>query len=126
VIHNDGNRLYAALLLGAGLAVILVAALTAWAAHLGGAAWPPVLVPFAAVLAVPMTALAWPRHADGNDRTNDAEASVRRSAEATSRSHTRRRTAWRRPPARPHDHHQPSRLHAARNLVIERTCWSLS
>jgi hypothetical protein len=76
VIHNDGNRLYAALLLGAGLAVTLVAALTAWAAHLGGAAWPPVLVPFAAVLAVPMTALAWPRHADGNDRTNDAEASV--------------------------------------------------
>jgi hypothetical protein len=76
VIHNDGNRLYAALLLGAGLAVTLVAALTAWAAHLGGAAWRPVLVPFAAVLAVPMTALAWPRHADGNDRTNDAEASV--------------------------------------------------
>jgi hypothetical protein len=55
---NGNKRLYAALLAGAALAVVLVAALTAWAAQLGGGAWLPVLAPFAVVLLVPVAALA--------------------------------------------------------------------
>jgi hypothetical protein len=73
MLHNHGTRLYTALLIGAALAVTLVAALTAWAAHLGDAAWLAVLVPFAVVLAAPIAALAWLRRTDGTD---DAEASV--------------------------------------------------
>ena len=83
MIHNDGKRLYTALLVGAALAVTLVAALTAWAAHLGGAAWLPVLVPFAVVLAVPMTALARLRRAGGTDV---AEASAGGDSQPASRS----------------------------------------
>jgi hypothetical protein len=67
MLHNHGTRLYTALLIGAALAVTLVAALTAWAAHLGDAAWLAVLVPFAVVLAAPMAALAWLRRTDGTD-----------------------------------------------------------
>jgi putative ABC transport system permease protein len=48
-----------ALLGGAAVAVGLLAALTAWAAQLGGGAWLPVLVPFALVLTVPLAALTW-------------------------------------------------------------------
>ena len=55
---DHGRRVYAALLGGAAVAVALVAALTAWAAQLGGA-WLPVLAPFALVLTVPLAALAW-------------------------------------------------------------------
>jgi hypothetical protein len=73
MLHNHGTRLYTALLIGAALAVTLVAALTAWAAHLGEAAWLAVLVPFAVVLAAPMAALAWLRRTDGTDH---AEVSV--------------------------------------------------
>jgi putative ABC transport system permease protein len=56
---SDISGVYMALLGGAELAVVLVAALTAWAAQLGGGAWLPVLVPFALVLTVPLGALAW-------------------------------------------------------------------
>jgi len=56
---NRGTRMAAALLGGAELAVVLVAALTAWAIQLGGGAWLPVQVPFALVLTIPRAALAW-------------------------------------------------------------------
>jgi hypothetical protein len=55
---GNNRRLYGALLGGAAVAVALVAALTAWAAQLGGGAWLPVLAPFALVLTVPLAALA--------------------------------------------------------------------
>jgi hypothetical protein len=48
------------------MAVASVAALTAWAAQLGGGAWLPMLAPFALVLAVPLAALAW-LHRAGTD-----------------------------------------------------------
>jgi putative ABC transport system permease protein len=48
-----------ALLGGATVAAALLAALTAWAAQLGDGTWLPVLFPFALVLTVPLTALAW-------------------------------------------------------------------
>jgi len=56
---NHGKRVDAVLLGGAAVAVALVAALTAWAAQLGGGAWLPVLAPFALVLTIPLAALAW-------------------------------------------------------------------
>jgi hypothetical protein len=61
VATNCSKHLYAALLVGAAVAITLVAALTAWAAQLGGASWLPVLVPFGLVLLVPLAALAWLR-----------------------------------------------------------------
>jgi hypothetical protein len=66
---DDDKRLSEVLLVGAALAVVLVAALAAWTAWLGGgAAWPLVLAPFAVVLAVPLTVLAWLLAAeDGGD-----------------------------------------------------------
>ena len=57
---NGSKRLYEALLVAATVAITLVAALTAWAAQLGGT-WLPVLVPFGLVLAVPVAALSWQR-----------------------------------------------------------------
>jgi hypothetical protein len=60
VTTNDSERLYEALLVGATVAITLVAALTAWAAQLGGT-WLPVLVPFGLVLAVPVAVLSWLR-----------------------------------------------------------------
>jgi putative ABC transport system permease protein len=56
-----------ALLAGAAVAVGLLAALTAWAAQLGGGAWLPVLMPFALVLTVPVTALAWLHRGENAD-----------------------------------------------------------
>jgi putative ABC transport system permease protein len=56
---THGKRVDAGLLGGAAVAVAVVAALTAWAARLGGGAWLPVLGPFALVLATPLAALAW-------------------------------------------------------------------
>jgi hypothetical protein len=57
---DDDKRLSEVLLVGAALAVVLVAVLAAWTAWLGGgAAWPLVLAPFAVVLAVPLALLAW-------------------------------------------------------------------
>jgi putative ABC transport system permease protein len=56
-----------ALLAGAAVAVGLLAALTAWAAQLGGGAWLPVLVPFALVLTVPLAALAWLHRGEHTD-----------------------------------------------------------
>src|SRR5881296_891990 len=47
---NDDKRLCAALLVGATIAVALVAALAAWASDLAGGAWLPVLAPFVLVL----------------------------------------------------------------------------
>ena len=58
---NGSKHLDAALLVGAAVAITLVAALTAWAAQLGGGSWIPVLVPFGLVLLVPLAALAWLR-----------------------------------------------------------------
>jgi putative ABC transport system permease protein len=58
---------YMALLGGAAVAVGLLAALTAWAAQLGGGAWLPVLVPFALVLTVPLTALVWLHRGESTD-----------------------------------------------------------
>lgn len=72
--HNKG--LYAALLVGAALAVVLVAALTAWAARLGGGAWLAVLAPFAVVLLVPVAALAWLRTADTGAEPPEARAAA--------------------------------------------------
>jgi hypothetical protein len=60
VTINDSKRRYEALLVAATVAITLVAALTAWAAQLGGT-WLPVLVPFGLVLAVPVAALSWLR-----------------------------------------------------------------
>jgi hypothetical protein len=60
VTTNDSKRRYEALLVAATVAITLVAALTAWAAQLGGT-WLPVLVPFGLVLAVPVAALSWLR-----------------------------------------------------------------
>src|SRR5262245_30426983 len=71
---NHDKRLYAALLVGAALAVALVAALTAWAAQLGGGAWLPVLAPFAVVLLVPVAALARLRSADTDAEPPEAPA----------------------------------------------------
>jgi putative ABC transport system permease protein len=62
------KQAYAVLLGGAAAAVALVAALTAWAAQLGGA-WLPVLPPFSLVLAVPVVALAWPHHSQTTDES---------------------------------------------------------
>ena len=62
---SNRSGLYTALLGGAAVAVGLLAALTAWAAQLGGGAWLPVLAPFALVLTVPLAALAW-RHRGQN------------------------------------------------------------
>jgi putative ABC transport system permease protein len=56
---SRGRRVYAALLTGATVVVALVAALTAWAAQLGGGAWLPVLAPFSVVLLVPVAGLLW-------------------------------------------------------------------
>jgi putative ABC transport system permease protein len=64
---NRGKRVYAALLGGAAVAVALVAALTVWAARLGGGAWLPVLAPFALVLTVPLAALAWLHNGERTD-----------------------------------------------------------
>ena len=61
VTSNGSKHLYAALLVGASVAILLVAALTTWAAQLGGGSWLPVLVPFGLVLVVPLAALAWLR-----------------------------------------------------------------
>jgi hypothetical protein len=61
VATNGSKHLYAALLVGAAVAITLVAALTAWAAQLGGGSWFPVLVPFGLVLLVPVAALVWLR-----------------------------------------------------------------
>jgi hypothetical protein len=52
------QRVDAALLVGAAVTVALIAALAAWATQLGGGAWPPVLVPFAVALLVPVA--LWP------------------------------------------------------------------
>jgi hypothetical protein len=72
---ND-KHLYAALLVGAALAVSLVAALTAWAAQLGGGAWLPVLAPFAVVLLVPVAALARLRNAATDAEPPEAPAAA--------------------------------------------------
>ena len=56
---NGSEQLYAALLVGTAVAITLVAALTAWAAQLGGGSGLPVLVPFGLMLLVPLAALAW-------------------------------------------------------------------
>jgi len=61
---NDDKCLDAALLVGAGLAVALVAVLTAWTAQLGSGAWRRCSPPFALVLAVPLATLAWLHSAD--------------------------------------------------------------
>jgi hypothetical protein len=91
---NDNKRLYAALLAGAALAVALVAALTAWAAQLGGGAWLPVLAPFAVVLLVPVVTLARLRNADtdaeppeapGGTGQDHAPVSERHPAPSTTR-----------------------------------------
>ena len=58
---NASKHLYEALLIGAGAAITLVAALTAWAAQLGEGAWLAVLVLFRPVLVVPLVILAWLR-----------------------------------------------------------------
>ena len=60
---DHGKRLAAALLGGAAVAVTLVAALTAWAAQLGGGAWLPVLAPVRAGAGRPpgRTGVAAPR-----------------------------------------------------------------
>jgi hypothetical protein len=55
VTTDGGTHLHAALLVGAAVAIALVAALVAWAARLGGGSWLPVLVPFGLVLVIP-----WP------------------------------------------------------------------
>jgi hypothetical protein len=76
--QRSGNdrRLYGALLGGAAVAVALSAALTAWAAQLGGGAWLPVLAPFALALAVPLTALAWLRSAEDAGEPGQASSSA--------------------------------------------------
>jgi hypothetical protein len=61
VTSNGSRHLYAALLIGASIAILLAAALTAWTARLGGGSWLLVLVPFGLVLVVPLGALAWLR-----------------------------------------------------------------
>ncbi len=70
---NHSKQMYTMLLGSAAVAVVLVAALTAWAAQLGGGAWLPVLAPFALVLAVPFAALAWLYRAE--DASEPAQAS---------------------------------------------------
>jgi hypothetical protein len=65
VTTNGVKHLYEALLISATAATTLVAALTAWAAQLGGGAWLPVLVPFALVLVAPLATLAWRRTDQG-------------------------------------------------------------
>jgi len=93
---NDDKRLYAALLVGAGLAVALVAALTAWAAQLGGGAWLPALAPFALVLAVPLATLAWLHSADTGERFQAPSGPDHEPASRLDRnpaSHTTRRVA---------------------------------
>ncbi len=69
---DHGRHVYAALLVGAAVAVALVAALAAWAAQLGGGAWPPVLIPFALAFLVPVAALAWLRTAEDADQLAQA------------------------------------------------------
>jgi uncharacterized membrane protein len=65
---DDGKRPYVLVLVIAAAVVVLVAGLAACTAWLGGGAWPLVLAPFAAVLAVPLTVLAWLLAAeDGGD-----------------------------------------------------------
>jgi hypothetical protein len=56
---NGSKRLHTVLLVGATMAMALVAALTVWAVQLGGGSWLPLLAPFGLVLAVPLAALAW-------------------------------------------------------------------
>jgi putative ABC transport system permease protein len=56
---HRSKQLYTVLLGSAAVAVALTAALTAWAAQLGGGAWPAVLAPFALVLAAPLAAVVW-------------------------------------------------------------------
>jgi putative ABC transport system permease protein len=63
---------YAALLVGAAVAVALVAALAAWATQLGGGAWPPVLIPFAVAFLVPLAALVWLLTAEDADEPSQA------------------------------------------------------
>lgn len=65
---DDGKRPYVLVLVIAAVAVVLVAVLAAWTAWLGGGtAWPLVLAPFAVVLAVPLTVLAWLLAAEDGD-----------------------------------------------------------
>ncbi|HEX6674612.1 MAG TPA: hypothetical protein VF486_06270 [Actinomycetes bacterium] len=63
---DDGKRPYVLVLVIAAVTVVLVAVLAAWTAWLGGGAWPPVLAPFAAVLAAPLAVLAWLLAAEGS------------------------------------------------------------
>ena len=58
---------YTMLLISATVAVAFVAALTVWAAWLGGDNWPLVLVPFGLVLPVPLAACVWLGAADPID-----------------------------------------------------------
>ena len=97
VTSNGSKHLYAALLVGASVAILLVAALTTWAAQLGGGSWLPVLVPFGLVLVVPLAALAW-LHVD-QDLEEPFEAPNGRAPEPTAHldpekpDHTARRVA---------------------------------
>jgi putative ABC transport system permease protein len=71
---GSNRRLHGALLGGAAVAVALVAALTAWAAQLGGGAWLPVLFPFAVVLLVPIAGLLWLRSVEDTDEQAQASS----------------------------------------------------
>jgi putative ABC transport system permease protein len=69
---DHDRRVYAVLLGGAAVAIALVAALTAWAARLGGGAWLPVLFPFAVVVLMPAAGLVWLRTAEDADEQAQA------------------------------------------------------
>lgn len=58
---NASKHPYAVLLVGATVAIALVAVLTARAAQLGGGTRLSVLAPFGLVVVVPLAALAWLR-----------------------------------------------------------------
>jgi hypothetical protein len=97
--ESRSRRRYTALLVSATVAVAFVAALTVWAAWLGGGSWPLLLVPFGLVLAVPLAALGWLRASEPIDEPVQASSGLaqgpipRLDRKPSSRTYTYRRVA---------------------------------